>query len=177
MHSETMQPAEPEIEQLAAFLHEFNSESDRGAALTAAAYLEESLEDILRQFLAAVKETERLLSGYNAPLGTFSAKASAAFSLGLIQRNEYEELSLIRRVRNEFAHSWHEVDFTANKVVGLCSNLPWLGPDDPEIERTPRSRFNFAVAILLIDLLWRARLVKKEQRIVKEWPHRARGDA
>lgn len=40
-----------EILQLGAFLNNFNQESDRGAALSAAAVLEDRLEEIIKAFL------------------------------------------------------------------------------------------------------------------------------
>jgi len=89
MHFDMKKDTEPEIQELAKFLSEFNKESDRGASLIAASYLEETLEEILRNFFSESEESEKLLSGFNAPLGTFSAKISAAYSLGLLQENEF----------------------------------------------------------------------------------------
>jgi mannitol operon repressor len=79
-----MKPPEPEIETLGTFLHEFSKESDCGAALVAASMLDGRLEDILSAFFVDGKTAEGLLNGFNAPLGTFSSRASAAFALGLI---------------------------------------------------------------------------------------------
>jgi hypothetical protein len=165
---------EPEINELGQFLDEFNKETDRGAALTATAYLDERLNDILTSFFVDAKEVQELLYGFNAPLGTFSAKITSAYALGLIQPNEYEELNIIRKVRNEFGHSWQGVSFKSGKVSDLCALLPWLGPEELEAQSGARERFNFAVAILLIDLLWRARIVKKEKRKIKNWPNKTR---
>lgn len=44
--------SEPEIVELSEFLSEFNKESDRGAALNAAAVLDDWLGNILREFFA-----------------------------------------------------------------------------------------------------------------------------
>ena len=169
--------SKPEIENLGTFLNIFNEESDRGAVLTAAAFLEDRLEDILQRFLTDEPESMQLLSGFNAPLGTFHAKIVACFALGLIQRNEFDELTVMRKIRNEFAHSWTGVSFESQKVIDLCAGLPWLGPGDPEIERTSRERFNAEVAVLLVDLLWRAGLVHEERRTEREWPYRMRNSA
>ncbi|MCI4569478.1 hypothetical protein [Lysobacter sp. CFH 32150] len=167
--------SEPEIEALASFLSEFNRESDRGAALTAAAVLDDRLSEILAAFLADTPSAKELITGFNAPLGTLSSRAAAAHSLGLIQDNEFKEITLIRKVRNEFGHSWQGVSLSAGRAADLCNQLPWLGPKDHEASATPRGRLNAAIAILLTDLLWRARLVGKERRAVREWPNRARG--
>lgn len=89
-----MKQPEPEIKELNDFLSEFNKESDRGAALNAAAVLDDWLGNILSEFLASNKSSEALLNGFNAPLGTFSAKAAAAHALGLLQDNEFEEITI-----------------------------------------------------------------------------------
>ena len=169
-----MKDTEPEIETLGRFFTEFNKESDRGAALVAASMLDERLKEILEAFLASTKASRELLLGFNAPLGTFSSRASAAFALGLIQENEFEEITLIRKIRNEFGHAWQPRSFASGSVSSLCEQLPWLGPAEYEANSTQRDRFNFSVAVLLADLLWRVRLVSNEQRTVRTWPHRSR---
>jgi mannitol operon repressor len=165
---------EPEVQQLGAFLAAFNAESDRGAALVAASMLDERLEEVLRSFLVEGSASRELLSGFNAPLGTFSSRISAAFALGLIQENEFNEITLIRKVRNEFGHGWEPMSFSSEPIAALTSRLPWLGPAEHEAGASLRARFNMAVAILLTDLLWRVRLVRRERRSLKPWPHKAR---
>jgi len=136
--------------------------------------LSKQLKRILSNFLVDKPESQKLLAGFNAPLGTISARASAAFVLGLIQENEFKEITLIRKIRNEFGHGWKSVSFGLGKIADFCLQLPWLGPQELESEATPRARFDFVVAILLTDLLWRARLVAKERRTPKVWPNKAR---
>lgn len=171
-----MKDTEPEFQQLGHFLSEFNKESDRGAALVAASMLDERLEDILSTFLVDTPTSEGLLHGFNAPLGTFSARAATAHSLGLIQENEFDEITVIRKIRNEFGHGWKTISFESGRIADLCRQLPWLGPAEHEAGATARARFNAAIAVLLIDLLWRARLVAKERRKLKAWPNRARSE-
>lgn len=165
---------EPEIHLLGAFLAAFNHESDRGAALVAASMLDDRLHEILAAFMLDIPTSKDLLSGFHAPLGTFAARSSIALSLGLIQLNEFEEITIVRKIRNEFGHGWKPVSFDSGEVVELCNKLPWLGPKKEETGSNLRSRFNFLVAILLADLMWRTRLVVKERCTVREWPHKSR---
>lgn len=169
-----MKEMPPEIKQLNDYLAEFQKESDRGAALVAASMLDERLQEIISNFLVESPISKELMVGFNAPLGTLSARADAAFSLGLIQKHEYNEIKLIRKIRNEFGHDWKPVSFETGQVAALCRQLPWLGPADHEAGATERSRFNFAVLILLTDLLWRVLLVSKERRTPKVWPYTTR---
>jgi DNA-binding MltR family transcriptional regulator len=167
--------SEPEVEELDRFLSEFNRESDRGAALTATAVLDDRLAEILGAFFADTASAKELIVGFNAPLGTLASRAAAAHALGLIQDNELKEITLIRKIINEFGHSWQGVSFAGGRVADLCNQLSWLGPKEYEATATPRSRLNAATAILLSDLLWRARLVAKQRRSVVVWPNKSRG--
>ena len=167
--------AEPELEQLGKFLATFNRESDRGAALVAASILDDRLQEILAAFFIESSAAKDLIAGFNAPLGTFSSRASAASALGLIQENEFKEITLIRKIRNEFGHGWEALTFESEKVSAHARRLPWLGPAEYEVTSDNRARFNAAVAILLTDLMWRVRLVSSERRKAKVWPNKSRG--
>lgn len=159
---------------LGEFLDQFNEESGRGAALIAASFIDQRLREILTGFMAQIRDIDELFDGPTAALGTLSARALAAHALGLIQENEFDEISLIRRIRNEFGHKWQGVSFESGKVADLVDQLPWLGPAELEAGAKRRSRFNFAVGILMTDLLWRVQLVEKERRVERKWPNRAR---
>ncbi len=165
---------DPELDELGDFLAAFNHETERGSALVAASMLDQRLREILEAFLVPGLSTQELLSGFNAPLGTFASRATAAFALGLIQENELKEITVVRRIRNEFGHDWKPRSFKSGAVADLCKQLPWRGPHELEEGSDLRARFNFAVSLLLVDLMWRARLVKKEQRATRIWPNKSR---
>ncbi len=168
------QKLEPEIENFASFLEKQNKESDRGLVLISGAMLDERLKDILSNFLLEGKSSQDLLDGFNAPLGTFSARIAACYSLGLIEKNEFDELTLVRKIRNEFAHTWDETNFESKKLKELCAKLPWCGPREMEKASTMKMRFSMATTALVADLLWRTRLVRKERRESKSWPNKSR---
>jgi DNA-binding MltR family transcriptional regulator len=165
---------EPELKEFTEFMNEFNKEGDRGAALNAAAVIDEWLHNILEAFLVDNNSAKTLIEGFNAPLGTFSSKAVAAHALGLIQDNEFREINFIRKIRNEFGHNWKGISFETPTVANYARELPWGGPAELEKTSTARQRFNFAISILLMDLMWRARLVIREKRSVKLWPNKLR---
>lgn len=165
--------AELEIRQLGKFLSVFNGESDRGAALSAAAMLDERLAEILGAYFTQTKASTDLLDGFNAPLGAFSSRAMAALALGLIEEEEMRQVTIIRKIRNEFGHTWDNLNFDNGKIADLAKQLPWRGPREFESTHKPRERFNTAVAMLLVDLLWRARLARNERRTLRAWSHKA----
>jgi len=91
-------------------------------------------------------------------------------ALGLIDGSEYQEIRLIRKVRNEFAHGLHGTTFNSEPIAGYCrtlkSNLP-EGADHPVDE--PRFRFINAVVTLVSRLYYRPEWVTQDRRKSKEW--------
>ncbi len=163
-----------ETKELARFTSEFNNESDRGAVLIAGSRIDEVLKNILEAYLRDTKSAKDLLGGFNAPLGTFSSRARACHALGLIEDHEFDEITLIRKMRNEFGHKWKDIGFESDKISSLAMQLPWLGPPEKFETSSIRSRFNVAVVILLADLMWRERYVLKEKRVARKWPNKMR---
>ena len=152
------------------FLRELQSESDRGLALIAAALIDEKLLETLLSFLCGDEVKERLLKSSNAPLGTFSARADACFAMGLIDEFEFHEISLLRKVRNEFAHAKHGMSFQNDRVKGLCSSFKSdLPPGAEQGFSDARSRFLNASITLVVRLYYRAGWVSPERRRTKSW--------
>jgi DNA-binding MltR family transcriptional regulator len=109
-------PQSPE-EWLNALEKEFRTESDRGAALVAAAMLDDALRELLGKHLVKPDNKDRDLLGRSKPLGTFSARIDAAFQVGLVSAYLARDLHLIRQIRNEFAHHPLECTFQSARVV------------------------------------------------------------
>ncbi len=139
-----MNSKEPEIVDLSRFLNLFNKESDRGAALIAASFLDNSLKEIIEVFLIKEKSSKELIDGFNAPIGSFSSRINLANSLGLLMEDEYKLLHSLRKIRNEFGHEWDEVTFDSQTIKSKIQNIEWYGPEDIT-DRTNKSKFNFAV--------------------------------
>ncbi|MGE0423392.1 MAG: transcriptional regulator [Reyranellaceae bacterium] len=144
----------PEIVDLNTFGEEFQRETDRGAALVAAALIDHYLADILRAYMISNKAASALLDGGTAPLSTFSSRIDAAYALGLINSYERADAHNIRRIRNEFAHSKHGTTFKGEKISSLCHVLKgYLS----KRERTDqRQMFIQATLFLAGNLLYRA---------------------
>ena len=85
---------------------EFAGTSDRSCVVVAASIIDHLLTETLRTFLVPCPTAQDpLLDGANAPLGTFSARIDAAHRFGLISVQAARDLHLIRRMRNDQAHS------------------------------------------------------------------------
>jgi DNA-binding MltR family transcriptional regulator len=69
------------------------------------------------------KEMLRLLQP-KGPLGTFGAKVSMCYSLGLIGKVVKADLRLVAKIRNRFAHDLR-AEFSDNQIASWCKALLW----------------------------------------------------
>lgn len=124
---------------------------ERGLVLSLAAFAEEALGDLIKSFLLPGDSTERLLDGFNAPIGTFSARSKMAYSLGLITKFQYEDLERLRRIRNEFAHSWEPLTFGDQSIAAHITALHFscLIESFPE---SPQEKVRLCFGALLMEL-------------------------
>lgn len=155
---------------LARFVEELKSETDRGLPLVGAALIDEKLFEALDAFFIEGKSSKKLLSEGNAPLGTFSSKIDACYALGLIDEFEYQEIGVIRKIRNEFAHAKHGLSFETKKIKDYCTSLQAEIPQDLDIPTDgPRFKFMNSVVCIVLRLYYRATWVQKERRSPKAW--------
>ena len=106
-------------------LNEFDArlhgESDRGAALIAAALLDAQLE---RLFRTRLKYHQDRLLGFDGPLATFSTRIKIARGLEWIDGEIEKDLDVVRNIRNRFAHSFdQDLTFENAEIQGWCSSL------------------------------------------------------
>src|SRR5438132_7299919 len=87
---------------------EFHEAPDRVLAIVGAAYLDSLLEELLRSvFVENKEEADHLLSPDRA-LGSNGSRYQLAYCLGLIEKEQRDDLKMIARIRNAFAHQ-HDV--------------------------------------------------------------------
>ena len=79
------------------FLTEFQKENDRSAAIIGAAFLDEHLKQLLTNFMVDDPNEVKDLLSSESPLSSFGARMRAAYCLGLISREYFESLKLIKR--------------------------------------------------------------------------------
>ena len=80
-------------------------EGERSAVVLGAARLDVSLEKLLKAVIKHNPGGVDNLFDTDRPLGTFSAKIGLAHRLGLIDSEFEHSLQMIRKLRNDFAHS------------------------------------------------------------------------
>lgn len=79
------------------------SESDRGAILILAAYLEEILGLLIASSCISPAAADDILE-FRGPAGGFDLKTRLCFALGIIHETEKNGLEAIRKIRNAAAH-------------------------------------------------------------------------
>ena len=159
----------PHLKDFIPFLDIQNSESPRGKVLVACSFLEEQLKNVIEAYLIEDSDTELLLEGFNAPLGSLSSRIKAAHCLGLISDIEYADCNILRKIRNEFAHS-HHASFEDNKCKDLCANLHLSAKDYGDVVVGALGQFTTASVALISNLVNRPHYVSQERLRTRHWP-------
>ena len=112
----------PGLQGILAALQELNKETDRGVVLVATSFLDKLLMDTLAAFFIENASAKALLSGFNAPFGSFSTRIAGCLAMGLITDHVVQQCDSLRKVRKRFAHEV-EMNFSTDSVKALCNNL------------------------------------------------------
>lgn len=142
------------------FVEEFLEEGDRAAVIYSSSLLDDLLARLLKAFLIDKKASEELLFGGHAPLSTFSSRIKSCFCLGLILEEEYLDLNKIRKIRNEFAHNWDDINLNDSKLSQICKSMFYIRTDIELKNQVPRQCYNTAIGVLFPRLVHRAMKVE-----------------
>lgn len=159
---------EPYVDELNSLLESLHEHDDRSLILTMAAFAEDTLELLLINYLREPKQARELVNGFNAPLGTFSARIKAAFVLGLMRKDHYQTLELFRKIRNRFAHNWDGVSLDRQDIKDLVNQLSltkrqkYLDDVGDTCELSARARVSEKISDVLIDLRMLAKMLHKK---------------
>lgn len=113
----------PSLAEIDGLFDEVKKESDRGAILLCAAWLDDALALLLRNRLTDDSAIVDKLFGIDQPLGTLSSRIKMAYCLGLIDEDVRKDLDTIRGIRNEFGHVRKPLSFEDQSIKDRCNNL------------------------------------------------------
>ena len=140
---ERVEVRSPKIDEVLEFRSSLTGETDRGCALTAAAYLSDELEKLLGSLFVIEEQTvDRLFEAFS-PAGSLSARIDLAYACGLLPKATYNDLHLIRKIRNEFGHVAQPLTFDEPAIADRCRML-----QHSVLEAKARSRAKFTNAAL-----------------------------
>jgi len=160
----------PHLKDFLPLLDQLNEESERGAVVLSCSFIEDQLRNIIQSFLVDGEEAQKLVEGFNAPLGTFSARATAAYAMGLISKSEHDEIDILRKVRNAFAHNF-KATFEDQRTKDLCKNLKFSAQDYEDVVVGSFAQFNTAVAALILSLTNRDYRVAQMKLTPGKWEY------
>lgn len=134
-------------------LFDYDEASDRAVAIVGPAFLDTLLSDMLANFLIDDKNEVKRLMQPEGPIGTFGAKVSTCYCLGLIGETIKSDLRIVAKVRNRFAHDLR-ADFSDAQIVNWCSSLRWHRESvgEPPIGVSARDLFQVSVNQLVSHL-------------------------
>lgn len=105
---------------------DLTDESDRGAAIVGAALLEDALVTMLKERMSLDKMSQKQVKDIfdlSGPLSNFSSKISIAFAFGFIDKLTFNDLQIVRKIRNKFAHSMDGLSFDDEEVKSQVHNM------------------------------------------------------
>ena len=149
---------------IAEFRGKLEGETERGLAIVGAAFLDDALKEFLRAYL--MDDPKKVVNGLlGGSFGSFKKRCDLAYTLGLIGTDMHSDLDQIRIIRNEFAHSYSDLDFSASDVLNRCKNLKIAALSDPGKDSSARDRFIISASLLASHIV----------RQMKDTPHREAG--
>jgi len=99
------------------YVKQLREESERGAVIVSAALMDEALEELIKaKLVPSPEKKDELFIGAYAPLDNFSAKIDFAYRIGIIGFSIRASLHLLRKLRNDFAHSALQMSFDSSSV-------------------------------------------------------------
>jgi hypothetical protein len=138
-------------EHFLTFFRDLTPESDRAVAVIVFAYVDEQLRVLMERACNPdiAGGCKSLFEGFG-PLASAGARIQLAAALFWLSPLSYKNLRLMRKIRNEFAHSTAARSFSDSAISGLVTNMERLeeaviaaSPEEfrPETERKPRDLF------------------------------------
>jgi len=155
---ELAKQAPPEQNRLE-YLAELARQPDRVTAIVAVAGLEHILKETICRHLRPGFSKEDQIFDYNnnGILSTFGSQVTIACAMGIFGEQERADFSRLLRIRNAFAHSMMNIDFSAVPIPSIVSDLEILNrPGTPEVFKQPapiKHKFLHAVCLYYILLL------------------------
>lgn len=159
------QGGHPDMDALNRLLSLVPMHDERGRVLCLASFAEEALGRLLIGYLREPKQAKELVDGFNAPLGTLATRNKAAFALGLISREQFEDLEILRHVRNAFAHNWESISLDKGDLKGLVGKLHGYTIDNQKATGDEKSRLTTTISTILLEITVMGRENQRHNRV------------
>lgn len=104
----------------------YNHDSNRAVAVVWPAIVENRLTDALRSYLRPDESVANELFRPEGPLGPFGQKIRLGYMLGLYEQDLKDDLVLLAKIRNAFAHRVDITGFEVSPVRDWMDNMTTL---------------------------------------------------
>ena len=154
-------PAEQLSTEVSELIRVLNKETDLNVMLIGGNFLDACAQSVLANSFIEGRTSDRMLS-HTGALGTFSARISLCYILGIISKGLFQDLTKLAEIRNVVAHR-HRLDlsFDTPEIAALCCEIkvPGFAPRESD-----RKRFTFCTALSANRLLLNAMFLKRQGR-------------
>jgi DNA-binding MltR family transcriptional regulator len=152
-------------------LFTYNVGDDRAIVIIGCSFLETILEHILIEFFPDDEKEVDVLLNYDKSLGTYSNKVRMIYCLGLIRKKVMDDLRLIGKIRNRFAHDL-SVSFEDSDIASWCKSLKWHREvfflHETPSDATTRDIYQVGVNTLISYLNGVVSMARGEKRVLKK---------
>ncbi len=156
------------LSALMTFTEKFSEElaSDREIAIVGVSYLESILEETLRCFF--VDDKKFIDDAMKRICGNYSTKVKLLYSMGLIPALIRDDLELLGKIRNAFAHNV-EMSFSDASVSSACRNLKWhiFAYTNPPEDATSRELYQVGLNQVVCYLSGAVGIARGEKRKIR----------
>jgi hypothetical protein len=147
---------------------------DRATAIMATGLIEDLLAvTIINKFRRTPTENQanELFIGYG-PLATLSSKTVIGFLLGVLSTDDKHDLTIIRKIRNDFAHIFAPLTFESKTIASRCNSLKLTGALSPKVESLveegPKAKFIRSTVRLFSHLVMNSYLSVEEKKTLQD---------
>lgn len=134
------------------FLSLVGSHDDSAMVLSLATFIEDTLGRLLLAYFRNCKTTRELVEGFSAPLGALGTRTKAAYAFGLLTKEQYQDIEILRKVRNQFAHNWEGVSLSRSDIQSMIGQLSGYTLDQSPIEGGARDKLLGTLSTCCIEL-------------------------
>jgi DNA-binding MltR family transcriptional regulator len=149
-----------------------DGENELSCALLGASLIDLHLTMLLEKFFINGKTSERILSNTGFA-GNSRARTDLAYVLGLINKDEYNNILNVLEIRNLFGHAHTLTSFASRKISKLCEKLTI---DDSKLrdetdEEWNLIKFKSVCIIIIVDMDLKIDQIVKSELIqrVRSW--------
>lgn len=151
-------------------LFPYNSGDDRTIVIIGASFVDYVLEHILLAFLPNDEPEVEALLNPEQPLGTYGSRVRMIYCLGLIDKVIRDDLKLIGKIRNKFAHDLY-ASFEDDQIKSWCRQLQWHRISmfrEPPSDATTRDFYQVGVNQVISYLNGIVGLARAEKRKIRK---------